>query len=55
MERVWWCIELRKGSAPAVFMGRVYETEKMVREALGPWIEIRGNLVTIFGQPPKVA
>ena len=47
----WYCIELRTGGAPAVYIGKVYETESAIRDALGPWIEIQGNLVTVFGRP----
>ena len=47
----WYCIECRIGGQAPVYIGKVYETESAIRDALGPWIEIRGNLVTVFGRP----
>jgi hypothetical protein len=45
-QAMWFCVEER-----GYFIGRVFATESEIRNALGPYITIVGNLVSVWGRP----
>lgn len=50
MEKQWWIIDLFvHGSLRR--LGRVEATRQEIIDALGPYVEIRGNGVKVYGRP----
>lgn len=47
----WYVIEIKYPGRCAEFIGRVRTTENEIRDQLGPYVFIAGNLVTVYGRP----
>ena len=49
----WWIIDVKVPGFNARYLGRLKATEEEVRHALGPYIDVTGNHVLVWGRPPE--
>lgn len=50
----WFCISVGQSMSTSRYIGKVFATLDEVRQHLGPWIDIQGNHILVFGKPPKL-
>ena len=51
MAKQWWVVEVSRFGRPVAFIGRVQATKNEIIKALGPYLTLTGNLVTVWGKP----